>query len=137
MGVFIRQVPTIGILAVIYLLIAVVYPHLLDGTFALPLPSGAQCQFEVSDIFILLGLLLLYVEILKSTRSTRGQIVEHMTSMAVFVGCLLLYLLVRQTGTKVFLIITLLEALDVTCGFTVSIIAARRDMELDRVSGSM
>lgn len=135
MGAFYRQTPMIGILAVVYLIVAAVFTDALGRTiFNLNLPSGATWTFLISDLFLVLGLFLLYLEILKSTRSTRGQIVEHIVSMLVFVGCLLLFLLVRQTGTTTFLLITAMAAVDVIAGFTVSIIAARRDMEIERVA---
>ena len=102
--------------------------------FALRLPSTADWTFRVRDLFLVIGLFLLYLEILKSTRTGRGQIVEHIVSMLVFVGCLLLFILVRQTGTTTFLLITVMSAVDVIAGFTVSIVSARRDMEIERVS---
>jgi hypothetical protein len=135
MGAFYRQTPLIGILAVVYLIVAAVFDTALGrNIFNLTLPSGRDWTFQLSDLFLVIGLLLLYLEILKSTRSTRGQIVEHIVSMLVFVGCLLLFLLVRQTGTTTFLLITAMSAIDVIAGFTVSIVAARRDMEIERVS---
>ncbi len=134
MGSIYRQTPLIGLLAVIYLIVAAVFDTVLGRTlFDLTLPSGSIWRFLVSDLFLLIGLVLLYLEILKSTRSGRAQIVEHVASMVVFVGCLLLFLLVRQTGTTTFLLVTAMAAIDVVAGFTVSIIAARRDMEIERV----
>lgn len=135
MSSFYRQTPLIGILAVIYLILAAVLDTALGKTiFDLKLPSGADWKFLVSDLFLILGLFLLYLEILKSTRTGRGQIIEHIVSMLVFVGCLLLFLLVRQTGTTTFLLITVMSAVDVIAGFTVSIVAARRDMEIERIA---
>jgi hypothetical protein len=135
MSAFYRQTPLIGILAVVYLIVAAVFENALGRTiFNLNLPSGSVWNFNLSDLFLVLGLFLLYLEILKSTRSSRGQIVEHIVSMLVFVGCLLLFLLVRQTGTTTFLLITAMSAIDVIAGFTVSIVAARRDMEIERVA---
>ncbi len=134
MGAFYRQTPLIGILAVVYLIVAAVFETALGQTiFNLTLPSGSVWEFKLSDLFLLIGLLLLYLEVLKSTRSGRAQIIEHIASMLVFVGCLLLFLLVRQTGTTTFLLITTMSAIDVVAGFTVSIIAARRDLEIERV----
>ncbi len=134
MGAFYRQTPLIGILAVVYLIVAAVFETALGRTiFTLTLPSGAAWDFKLSDLFLLIGLALLYLEILKSTRTGRGQIIEHIASMLVFVGCLLLFLLVRQTGTTTFLLITAMAAIDVIAGFTVSIVAARRDFEIERV----
>jgi hypothetical protein len=135
MNTFYRQTPLIGILAVVYLILLAVFQTADDKTlFTVTLPSGTPWVFHVRDLFLAIGLLLLYLEILKSTRSTRGQIVEHIVSMLVFVGCLLLFLLVRQTGSTTFLLITAMSAIDVIAGFTVSIVAARRDLEIERVS---
>ena len=139
MGSFYRQVPLIGVLAVVYLIVAAVYESVLateTALFTITLPSTAAWKFTVHDLFLLVGLFLLYLEILKSTRSGRGQIVEHIVSMLVFVGCLLLFLLVRKTGSTTFLLITAMSAIDVIAGFTVSIVAARRDLEIERVASS-
>jgi hypothetical protein len=134
MSSFYRQTPLIGILAVLYLILAAVFDTVLGRTlFNLTLPSSAAWTFLVSDLFLVIGLFLLYLEILKSTRTGRGQIIEHIVSMVVFVGCLLMFLLVRQTGTTTFLLITAMAAIDVVAGFTVSIVAARRDMEIERI----
>ena len=137
MSAFYRQVPLIGVLAVIYLIVAAVWGSALGrGIFKVTLPSSAIWEFGVRDLFLVLGLFLLYLEILKSTRTGRGQIIEHIVSMLIFVGCLLLFLLVRQTGTTTFLLITVMSAVDVIAGFTVSIVSARRDMEIERVAQS-
>jgi hypothetical protein len=137
MGAFYRQIPLIGVLAVVYLIVAAVFEAALDRTlFAVALPSGANWAFGVRDLFLVLGLFLLYLEILKSTRTGRGQIVEHIVSMLVFIGCLLLFLLVAKTGSTTFLLITVMSAIDVIAGFTVSIVAARRDLEIERVSSA-
>ena len=137
MNTFYRQTPLIGVLAVVYLLLIAVFQTADDKIlFNMTLPSGAAWVFHVRDLFLVVGLLLLYLEVLKSTRTGRGQIIEHIVSMLVFVGCLLLFLLVRQTGTTTFLLITAMAAIDVIAGFTVSIVAARRDMEIERVSSA-
>ena len=137
MNTFYRAVPLIGVLAVIYLIVAAVFETVLGrNIFNVTLPSGAVWAFGVRDLFLVLGLFLLYLEILKSTRTGRGQIVEHIVSMLVFIGCLLLFLLVAKAGSTTFLLITVMSAIDVIAGFTVSIVSARRDMEIERVSSA-
>jgi hypothetical protein len=138
MSTFYRAVPLLGVLAVIYLIVAAVFEGVLDRFVFqnLALPSGRPWSFPVRDLFVVLGLFLLYLEILKSTRTGRGQIVEHIVSMLVFIGCLLLFLLVAKTGSTTFLLITVMSAIDVIAGFTVSIVAARRDLEIERVSSA-
>ena len=135
MGAFYRQVPLIGVLAVVYLILAAVWSAVIEqNLFTITLPSTAPWKFGVRDLFEVVGLGLLYLEILKSTRTGRGQIIEHVTSMFAFVGCLLLFLLVKQTGSSTFLLITIMSGIDVVAGFTVGIIAARRDLEIERVA---
>jgi hypothetical protein len=137
MRAFYRQVPLIGVLAVVYLIVAAVFETVLaKNLFILALPSTAEWRFDVRDLFEVLGLGLLYLEILKSTHSGRHQIVEHIVSMLVFIGCLLLFLLVKKTGSSTFLLITVMAGIDVVAGFTVSIVAARRDLEIERVSSA-
>jgi hypothetical protein len=137
MNTFYRQTPLIGVLAVVYLLLIAVFQTADDKIlFNMTLPSGAAWVFHVRDLFLVVGLLLLYLEVLKSTRTGRGQIIEHIVSMLIFIGCLLLFLLVKPTGSTTFLLITVMSAIDVIAGFTVSIVAARRDLEIERVSGA-
>ncbi|MBF0342310.1 MAG: hypothetical protein HQL95_15300, partial [Magnetococcales bacterium] len=58
----------------------------------LPLSSGAQITFTVSDILILVGVVALYIEIFKATRSGTESIVDHLFSMVIFVLFLLEFL---------------------------------------------
>lgn len=137
MSAFYRAVPLLGVLAVVYLIVAAVWETVLDkNLFTLALPSGRDWILSVEHLFLLVGLGLLYLEILKSTRTGRGQIIEHIVSMLVFIGCLLMFLLVKKTGSSTFLLITVMSAIDVIAGFTVSIVSARRDMEIERVSSA-
>jgi len=137
MGAFYRAVPLLGVLAVVYLIVGTVFGIVDEKEiFKLSLPSGAVWAFGVRDLFLVVGLFLLYLEVLKSTRTGRGQIVEHIVSMLVFIGCLLMFLLVAKTGSTTFLLITVMSAIDVIAGFTVSIVSARRDLEIERVSSA-
>jgi hypothetical protein len=52
--------------------------------------------------------------------------------MALFVLCLVLFLLVPAFGTMTFFLITLLTLIDVISGYSISIITARRDLTLER-----
>jgi len=137
MSSFYRAVPLLGVLAVVYLIVGTVFGIVDEKEiFKLSLPSGAVWAFAVRDLFLVVGLFLLYLEVLKSTRTGRGQIVEHIVSMLVFIGCLLMFLLVAKTGSTTFLLITVMSAIDVIAGFTVSIVSARRDLEIERVSSA-
>jgi hypothetical protein len=98
--------------------------------FALTLPSGAEWKLTSSDIFIMLGIITLYIEIVKSVRTGTGTIIEHALSLVVFIVYLVLFMLVPMAGTSTFLIITLMSLLDVIAGFTITVASARRDFSM-------
>ena len=55
---------------------------------------------------------------------------DHTFSMLVFVGFLIEFLMVADCGTSTFFVLMLMSLLDVISGFTVSIVAARRDFAI-------
>jgi hypothetical protein len=91
------------------------------------LSSGAVVALTMGDILVLSGLVALFFEMLKSARPRGGAIVDHILSVGVFIVALIEFLLVPFAGTDSFLIITVLCLIDVVAGFSVSIVAARRD----------
>ncbi|MBF0629136.1 MAG: hypothetical protein HQL91_13040 [Magnetococcales bacterium] len=92
------------------------------------LTSGATLTFSVADLLILLGVVALYVEIFKATRSGTESIVDHLFSMVVFVVFLIEFLIYKPAGTLLFLTMTVMSFLDVVAGFTVTISTSRRDI---------
>ena len=89
-----------------------------------------KASFTVSDLYIILGVLVLYIEVFKSTRTGVSSVIDHTLSMIVFVLFLIEFLVVKDCGTSTFFILGLMSLLDVIAGFTVSIVAARRDFSL-------
>ena len=82
------------------------------------------------DILIILSMVFFFVEILKSTSTGSSTIANHAVSMLVFIVCLVEFLLAPAFATSVFFLLTLMVLLDVLAGFIVTIIAARRDIDL-------
>src|SRR6187401_2450928 len=89
--------------------------------FLVPLPSGAAAGISTGIGLILLSLLMLYVEIFKSTRTGQASIFDHVLSMFVFVVALIEFITVPRLGNGVFLVILLTTLIDVIAGFTVTI----------------
>ena len=79
---------------------------------------------------LLLGVLTLYIELVKSTKTGSITLIEHALSMVVFIACLMEFILVEQAGTSTFLILTLMSLLDVVAGFTITVASARRDFTM-------
>src|SRR5436190_9949178 len=94
------------------------------------LASGAVVALTTGDILILAGLVALFFEMLKSARPRGGAIIDHILSVGVFIVALVEFLLVSFAGTASFLIITVICLVDVIAGFSVSIVAARRDFSV-------
>jgi len=96
------------------------------------LASGAAFTLTAGEILILVGLLAMFIEIVKATRSSMASAVDHALSTLVFAAYLIEFLLVKAAGTGVFLVLTIMSLLDLIAGFTVSIGTARRDLIIDR-----
>jgi len=81
------------------------------------------------DLLILLSLILLFIELLKSTSTGTAAIFNHALSMLVFIICLVEFLLHPAFATSVFFTIMIMSLLDVLAGVVVTIVSARRDVE--------
>jgi hypothetical protein len=128
-----RAIPLFILLLIAYNLAMVfgdINASLASQMYSVGLVSGAQWSFTVSDLYIILGVLTLYIEIFKSTRTGVVSVIDHSLSMIVFIVFLIEFLVVRACGTSTFFILGLMSLLDVIAGFTVSIVAARRDFSV-------
>lgn len=96
--------------------------------------SGVNVEWMVStgDILVLVALICLFVELLKSTSTGTMAIFNHALSMLVFILCLVEFLLHPAFATSTFFFILVMSLLDVLAGVVVTIVAARRDVEFDR-----
>lgn len=98
--------------------------HIPHMTRDAPIAIGA------ADVLLGAAIVLLFFEILKSTRSSRMAAVDHMLSVLVFIVFLVELLVVAGAGTAAFVLCTLISLIDVIAGFTVSIATARRDLAI-------
>ncbi len=103
--------------------------------FSMTMVSGGFWSFTLSDLFIAVSLFFLFIEILKSTRTGAGSILDHLLSTLVFIICLVEFLLVREAATSTFFIIMLIVLIDVVAGYSVTIRSARRDFTMGSADG--
>ncbi len=94
---------------------------------SISMASGANWSITPGHALIMLSLLLLFFELLKSTGFGRAAIMNHAFSMVLFIICLVEFLMFNAFATSVFFLITLMCLLDVMAGFMVTIASARRD----------
>lgn len=100
----------------------------LNGTLlSLGLPSGTW-TISAGDLLLILTIIVLFIEMVKSAGSGTATLLNHGLSMATLLLCILLFLLVPVFATSVFFLITLIALMDVVAGFTITAIAARRDL---------
>jgi uncharacterized membrane protein YqhA len=94
--------------------------------------SGGEWKISVTDILLALSLVLLFFEIIKSTRHSTRSIMDHMLSTVVFIAALIEFLLVDRAATSTFALLLLISLVDVVGGYSVSIRTAQRDYNIER-----
>ena len=100
--------------------------------FSVPLLAGRSMAVSTGDLLVLLGIILLYVEILKATRLASRAIMDHVLSFILFVVMIIEFIAVPKAATSTFLILMALCCVDVLGGFTITIRTAQRDISMDR-----
>ena len=98
------------------------------------LNSGGEWTMSVGDYLVCLAVLLLFAELLKSTRIGIRNVVDHGLSFLLFVGMTVEFILVKQAATSTFFILLVISFVDVLGGFAVSLRSAQRDFTVE--SGS-
>ncbi len=105
----------------------VAYETLMHPLTQLTTASGGVWPICSSDILVAISLVVLFVELVKSTATHRIALINHALSMLLFVICLLELLLTPAFATSTFFLLTLMVLLDVLAGFIVTVAAMRRD----------
>jgi hypothetical protein len=100
------------------------------AVFTISATSG-RMMVSVGDMLVLLGIFLLYFEILKSTRMSSKKIMDHALSVILFVAMLTEFITVQRAATSTFLILLTLSIVEVIGGFTISIRTASRDVTFE------
>jgi hypothetical protein len=131
-----RAIPLIVIAFIVYNVVVLLGGNvpadeiLNKQLFKIRMLSGADWVFRTSDLIILLTMILLFIELIKSTYTSSLQMVDHGLSMLVFIACLVEFLLVRQATSSVFFFILTAALVDVVAGALIGIRTARRDLNI-------
>lgn len=96
--------------------------------FSIPMVSKDHWTITWHDVFLLIGLIALFQETLRSTGTGDVTVVNHILSMAVFVICIIEFLIVRGFATSTFFLLMVMALIDVIAGFVISLKSARRDI---------
>jgi len=103
-----------------------------DHALTITMFSGDKWRFSFGDFLILVTLGLLFVEIVKATRTTSREIINHGLSMLTFVVALIEFITLKGFASTPFFFITVMCLFDVVAGYTISIVAAEHDLGMGR-----
>ena len=109
---------------------------LLSQNFPVTALSGDVWKISLGDGLLALALLLLFIETIKAARTSHREIINHALSLLTFIGALTEFIILKGFGTSVFFLITAMCLFDVVAGYTIAIIAARRDLSVPPMDGS-
>ena len=137
---FFAAMPLLALPALAYNLFALTLPggifakiasqRLAEPLFRFNTAAGVVWPVTLSDMLLATALVVLFIELLKSTTSRRVAIINHSLSMLLFVALLVELLLAPAFASSTFFLITLMVMLDVLAGFIVTIVASRREIDL-------
>ena len=129
---FVLGFPLLLIPFAVYNMIAFLTPGVswTTAVATIHMMSGQDWVLTWEDLLIAFAILLLAVEMLKSTRMGMRSIVDHVLAMALFIAMLVEFLLVRQAGTSTFFLLMMISLVDVLVGFIVSIRSSQRQVEI-------
>ncbi len=102
----------------------------IRSLFTVQMMSGGTWTMTIGDVIVLVALLVLFVEIMKSTITGMASIIDHLLSTVVFVAYLVEFLLVAGASTSLFFTLMVIALIDVLAGFSVSIRSAGRDINM-------
>jgi hypothetical protein len=103
---------------------------LLSQSFTVRVFSGDAWKISLSDLFVALALMLLFVETVKASRTSRREILNHALSLLTFTGAMVQFIALKGFGTSAFFLITAMCLFDTVAGYTISIIAAQRNVNI-------
>lgn len=134
-AVYLLGFPLLLIAFVIYNIVAfiLVLPDTIWTTqaVAVPMMSGEVWKLTWEDILVTGSILLLWVEIIKSTHISVRTIIDHVLSLFLFVAMLIEFLLVKSAGTSTFFLLLVISLVDVLAGFIIGIRGAARQVEVE------
>lgn len=122
--------PLLAYNIVVFLLFGSIEAGWATTIVTVPMVSGTSWSLSLADTFLVVTLVLLFVEVIKSTRIGTASMFEHMASTLVFVIYLVEFLVVSKASTSLFFMCTVMSFIDVVAGFSVSMRAAERDFSI-------
>ena len=130
---FILGFPLLLVPFAIYNIIAFLMPGVSwTGTLTtVHMMSGGDWTMSAGDFLIVLSILMMFGEMMKSTRIGMRRVVDHGLSLILFLAIMAEFLLVRQAATATFFLLLVISFIDVLGGFAVSLRSAQRGLTVE------
>ena len=135
---FLKKIPMFGYLFILINLFILIGKSdiMTRQLLSITLISKAVWTLFIGDLFVIVGLICLTIQIIKATRTSQAEVVDHILSTLIFVLFLVEFIVVGAAGNSTFFILLLMSLLAVIVGFTITISTARRDITLDKDSAA-
>jgi len=132
---FLVGFPLLIVTFAIYNIIAFLMPGVswTAAVTSVHLMSGGDWSMSAGDMLITLAVLLLFGEMMKSTRIGFRTVVDHGLSLILFLGMLVEFLLVKQAASATFFLLLVISFIDVIGGFAITLRSAQRDLTVEGI----
>lgn len=127
-----RALPLLAIAFILYnLIVWTIGVEGLDRSiFSVTLLSKGVWTFTWGDFIIFVTLILLFIELLKSTFTSTSTLIDHALSMLLTGAMLIQFLMDHRAASSVFFLLLVAGVIDVIAGYTIGIRVARRDLSI-------
>lgn len=99
---------------------------LASKAFSMKMASGGEWVLTWGGLLIIVSIICLYIEVIKSARATKTAMVDNALSVGLFVICLILFILVPGFATTEFFLLMMMALLDFMAGMVVMVTTAQR-----------
>ena len=100
---------------------------LLGQNFPLTVMSGDVWKITLGDGLVALALVMLFIETVKAARTSQREMLNHALSLVTFIVALVEFITLKGFGTSVFFLIAAMCLFDVVAGYSIAVVAAKRD----------
>jgi hypothetical protein len=96
-----------------------------------PMPSGARWSVRLGDVLVVFAMAMLYVEVKRAARPSRGAFVNRTLSIVVFIAYVVEFVAAEAAAHSVFFFLTAMSLFDVAAGAAIR--KARHERQLERL----
>jgi hypothetical protein len=91
-----------------------------DTVFAIPLMEGRRLPVTTSDLLVAVGMLLIYIEVLKAARFASKAVMDHVLAFILFAAMAAELVVVPQAASPTLLLLTVLAFVDLITGLSLA-----------------